>query len=48
MKIHIRRMFGLLRGFLCPSRKRQTSGEFPPTQTHRDLGRQELEKFIYW
>ena len=48
MKSQIRRMFGLLGGFLCPSRKRQAAGEFLLTQTFRDLGRQELEKFIYW
>jgi hypothetical protein len=47
MKTHIRRMFRFLRGFLRPSRKRQTTVEFLSTQTHRGLGRQELEKFVY-
>jgi hypothetical protein len=48
MKTQIRRMFGLLRGFLYSSRKRQAAVEFLPTQTYRDLGRQEIEKFIFW
>lgn len=38
----------LLWGFLPPSRKRRTPSKFVPTKSHRDLGRKELERFIYW
>jgi hypothetical protein len=48
MKTNIRRMLAVLRGFLCPSRKCQTAGEFLPTKSDTDLGRKKLEKFIYW
>lgn len=48
MKIQIRRMLAMLRDFLRRSRKRRTLEEFLPTRSNADLGRQELEKFIYW
>jgi len=46
MKTYIRKMLALLRRFLRPSRKCQIACEF--TKSNEDLGRQELEKFIYW
>jgi hypothetical protein len=48
MKTHIQTMLAVLLGFLRPSRKCQTRGEFLSTTCHRDLGQQEFEKFIYW
>jgi hypothetical protein len=49
MKTNILRMLAvLLCGFLLPSRKSRTGGNFLPTRSHRNLGRQEFARFIYW
>lgn len=48
MKTIIRRMLAVIRGFLRPSLKCQTADDFLPTKSNQDLGRQELERFIYW
>jgi hypothetical protein len=48
MKTCIQRLFAGARGFLGTARKCQVSGEFRLTSRNRDLGRQELERFIYW
>ena len=49
MKVNILRMLTvLLCGFLLPLRKSQTADRFLLTQSHRDLGRKEFARFIYW